>query len=232
MGPVVSRFLSVSSVASSPEGGVRAFRSTWAWVTLFCVLTAALTADLGLKAWSFATVAGYPVVLDRNQLLTDPDHNPIPYHDGVHVLPWSLLDLQLVVNRGAVFGIGPNKRFFFIVFTIVALAAGLFVFGRFTSAQDRMAHVAIGLILAGGIGNLYDRIVYGVVRDFLHMLPGWHLPFRWTWPGGSPDLFPWVFNLADAMLLAGMGLLMLHMSRVDKRRRAQEKIQGESGQAA
>ncbi|MCI0362872.1 MAG: signal peptidase II [Phycisphaerales bacterium] len=181
-----------------------------------------LAADLALKSWSFARVAGRPVVLDRTQLLANPDYNPIPYHDGLHALPWQLLDLQLVINRGAVFGIGPNKRFFFIAFTIAALAAGLFVFGKFTNARDRMAHVAIGLILAGGIGNLYDRIVIGVVRDFLHMLPGYRLPFGWTWPGGSPDLFPWVFNIADVMLLAGMGLLMLHMSRLDKRRRTQE----------
>jgi lipoprotein signal peptidase len=68
--------------------------------------------------------------------------------------------------------------------------------------------VAIGLILAGGLGNLCDRIFYGAVRDFMHMLPGWQLPNGWMWPGNATsDVFPWVFNVADVLLLAGMALL-------------------------
>lgn len=221
----------------------RAFRSRSSWLILLCVFTAGLTFDIGMKYWTFANVIGEyrpvpsadgsggvnmvwvprPVKLDRQQLLARPEYNPIPPHQGLHVLPWSLLDLQLVINRGAVFGMGQDQRFFFIAFTLAALTAGLFVFGRFTLARDRMAHLAIGLILAGGVGNLYDRIVYGVVRDFLHMLPGYTLPFGWRWPGGSPELFPWVFNIADVMLLSGMALLMLHMSRVERRRKLAEQ---------
>lgn len=196
---------------------------------LLSVLIAGLALDLGSKTWSFERVIpGHPVHLDRQRLLLDLDYNPIPPHQGLRALPWDLLEFQLVINRGAVFGIGPNRRFFFIAFTLGALAVGLFVFGRLTGRDHRLAHIAIGLILAGGIGNLYDRIVIGVVRDFLHMLPGYHLPLGWKWPGGSPDMFPWVFNVADVMLLTGMGLLMLHMSRLERRRklaeRADEKV--------
>jgi len=187
---------------------------------LLIVLGCGLVLDLAAKSWSFATVAHQPVVLNRQQLLAHPDFNPIPPHAGMRVLPADMLEMQLVINRGAVFGIGPNQRYFFIGFTIAALSVGLLVFGKLTAANHRLAHVAIGLILAGGIGNLYDRIIYGVVRDFLHMLPGYALPFDWKWPGGSPELFPWVFNIADVMLLTGMALLMFHMHRVDKRRRA------------
>ena len=88
-----------------------------------------------------------------------------------------------------------------------------------------MAHIAVGLILAGGLGNLFDRIVIGVVRDFLHMLPGWPLPFKWKYPatlGGGTEIFPWVFNVADVMLLTGMALLMLHINRVEHRRKVVE----------
>ena len=198
---------------------VRACRSPRAWLALFIVLGCGLAFDLAAKAWSFANVAPQPVVLQRQQLLAHPEYNPIQPHSGMQVLPADLLEMQLVINHGAVFGIGPNQRFFFIGFTVAALSVGLLVFGRLTAGNQRLAHVAIGLILAGGIGNLYDRIIYGVVRDFLHMLPGYRLPFGWRWPGGSPDLFPWVFNVADVMLLTGMALLMLHMHRVDKRRR-------------
>ena len=155
-------------------------------------------------------------------ILKNPDLSPPP-HRGIHVLPWGLLDLRLVWNRGAVFGIAPNKRFFFIAFTMAALAAGLLVFGRFTTARSRLAHIAVALILAGGLGNLYDRIFCGVVRDFLHMFPGWRLPFGWKYPpalGGGDEVFPWVFNLADVMLLTGMALLMLHINRIERHRKA------------
>jgi len=202
-----------ASAAAAREA--RAFHSPAAWVRMLLVLTIGLAADLGSKERAFHSVADQPVVLNRRVLLENPDWN-VPHHEGLPALPFGLLDFQLVINRGAVFGIGENRRFFFIAFTIGALAAGMFVFGRFTTAGQRLAHVAIGLILAGGIGNLYDRIVYGVVRDFLHMLPEWNLPFNLTWPGGSPEMFPWVFNLADVMLLTGMGLLILHMHRLER----------------
>ena len=67
--------------------------------------------DLGSKSWSFTNVAPNPVKLNRSELLADPYLNPIPRHDSVTVLPFELLDLQLVINRGAVFGIGgPDGR--------------------------------------------------------------------------------------------------------------------------
>jgi len=204
----------------------RAYTSAKAWCFLFFVLGMGLAIDLGSKYWAFANVAGQPVTLVRESLLADPDFNPIPPHPGMKALPWGLLDFQLVINRGAVFGLGENQRFFFIVFTIVALGAGLFVFARFTRANALLAHVAIGLILAGGIGNLYDRIMYSVVRDFLHMLPDYPLPFSWNWPNGSPHLFPWVFNVADMMLLTGMGLLMIHINRVERHRKVVESASG------
>ncbi len=210
-----------SSVDRPPSP--RAFGSPISWALLLSVLAIGLAVDLSSKWWTFATVADDPVELDRETLLGDPYYNPIPQHESVSVLPWDLLHFQLVINRGAVFGIGSDKRIFFIVFTLIALGAGLFVFGRYTQERHRLAHFAIGLILAGGLGNLYDRISFGVVRDFLHMLPEWNLPFGWRWPGGSPSVFPWVFNVADVMLLVGIGLLMIHINRVEKLKQEEEE---------
>lgn len=205
--------------ARAGAGDARAWRSWASWLRLMLVLGLGLALDLGSKYWAFQTVAGVPVNIVRQEVLSDPEANPVPPHPGIRALPWDMLHFQLVVNHGAVFGIGANQRSFFIGFTMLALAAGLLVFGRYTCAKSWLAHIAIGLILAGGIGNLYDRIVYGVVRDFLHMLPDHNLPFGKHWPGGSPELFPWVFNLADTMLLAGMALLILHMHRAERRHR-------------
>jgi signal peptidase II len=208
---------------STSPAPLRAYRSRGAWFFLAVILCIGLVADCASKWWAFERVGHAPVVLDRAVLLANPDWQP-PLHPPYRVLPGNLLDLQLVINHGAVFGIAAQQRYFFIGFTLAALATVLLVFGRFTLWNHRTAHLAIGLILAGGIGNLYDRMAFGVVRDFLHMLPGYRLPFGWTWPGGSPELFPWVFNLADVMLLCGMVLLMIHINVTEQRRRRQASL--------
>jgi len=188
---------------------------------MLAVLACGLTLDLWTKHWSFSNVADSPVVLDRAQIVANPDLNAVPPHDPMVVMP-RVLNFQLVQNRGAVFGIGADQRFFFIVFTIGALIAGLWIFARWTTNKPGLAHIGLGLILAGGLGNLHDRIAFAAVRDFIHAFPGWTMPFGWTWPGGSTELFPWVFNLADAFLLLGVILLMIHINRIERARKAKE----------
>lgn len=197
-----------------------AWKSPRAWLLLLLVMAAGLAIDLVSKTVAFERVAGTPIILERDALLADVNFSPIPWehisNPGVQVLPGKLLELKLVLNPGAVFGIGPDKRYFFIVFTLLALTGGLVVFGRMTAIRHWLAHVAIGLILAGGLGNLYDRLFVGRVRDFLHMFPDRHLPFGWNWPGGNTEIFPWIFNIADVMLLLGVVLLMWHINRVEQ----------------
>jgi len=200
-----------------------AWRSPWSWVTLAVVFVGGLWFDLWSKYWAFREIAGYPVELERERILGDPSFH-LPYHARVVAIPGDLLDFRLVLNHGAVFGIGQHRRELFIVFTLVATIAAIALFARGTRVRMTAAHVAIGLILAGGIGNLYDRIVYGAVRDFLHMLPHWQLPFGWKWPGSAMgDVFPWVFNVADVMLLAGMTVFVIASWREDRRMRAEEQ---------
>jgi len=184
--------------------------AAWAWLLLPFAFV--LLLDLISKRWAFATVAGRPVTLVREEIVDNVNYR-LPQHEGVRVIPPDLLDFHLVLNHGAVFGIGDGQRWIFIVFTIFASAAGLWVFARMTGPREHLAHLGLGLVLAGGIGNLYDRIVFGAVRDFLHMLPRWHLPFGWRWPGGNAEVFPWVFNVADMSLLAGMGVLLLVLGK-------------------
>lgn len=128
-------------------------------------------------------------------------------HSPVVVIP-DLLNFTLVLNPGAVFGMGAGKRWFFIAFTFVAVTAAIWVFATWTSARSRLAHVAVGLLLSGGLGNLYDRIRYGCVRDFIHPLPGVPLPFGWEWPWGGREVWPYVSNVADLWLILGMLILI------------------------
>lgn len=193
-----------------------AWRSPAAWATLVIVFALGLGIDLWSKDWAFRKVAGAPVTLVYENIVGNPEYR-LPYHDGMRVLPYDLLDFRLVLNHGAVFGIGQSKRSTFVIITIVALIVAITVFARWTRADSRLAHVALGLIVAGGLGNLWDRMTYGAVRDFFHMLPRWELPFGWRWPrNGNAEIFPWVFNVADVMLLSGMALLIIYLYGRDR----------------
>ena len=92
-------------------------------------------ADLASKRWAFDTVGSEPVVLEREHLVGDPAFDPVGWGPRRALLPGDLLDLTLVLNPGAVFGIAANQRKFFIAFTLAALAAGVGVFAWYTTRR-------------------------------------------------------------------------------------------------
>lgn len=188
-----------------------AWRSSRAWSALLIAVIVGLLLDLGSKHIAFERIAGHPVSVDRADVLALPPeriNELIPDHGAVTVVPHAL-DLRLVLNPGAVFGVGAGRRGLFIAFTAGAIAFGLWMFARWTTARDTLTHVGIGLVLSGGLGNLYDRLVFGCVRDFLHPLP------TLRWPGGRP-VWPYVSNVADALLLIGIGIVLVKLWRADR----------------
>jgi lipoprotein signal peptidase len=103
------------------------------------------------------------------------------------------------VNHGALFGIGQDHKGgangLFAAVSVLA-AAGIVVWGtRPNTARERGLMAALGLILGGTVGNLYDRLVFGGVRDFLYFH---HNSFEWP-----------VFNVADCCLVVGAALLLV-----------------------
>ncbi len=188
-------------------------RSPVAWAVFLGTTALGLVVDLWSKQAAFDRIADAPVVIRRADVMsTDALGNLIPPHDPVVVVP-NLLEFTLVLNPGAVFGIGAGKRWFFVVFTVFAVGLATWLFARKTLARDTWAHVAFALVVSGGLGNLYDRVLFACVRDFIHPLPGVRLPFGLRWPGGSPEVWPYVSNVADAFLLIGIGLLIIYSWR-------------------
>lgn len=167
-----------------------------------------LAVDLVVKALSFEHVAGQPVVVTPENA-NDP--HLIPPHDAIALVP-KALSLKLTINHGAVFGLGAGGRMFFIGVTFVAIAVIVTIFWR-SDRRQRIIHVALAMILAGALGNLYDRIVHGAVRDMLYIFPGVKLPFGLSWPGGSDEVYPWIFNVADAGLVVGVILMLWTLLR-------------------
>lgn len=146
------------------------------------------------------------------QWLHEPSHFNSEHYQGQYELipgvfrlhaQYTGLEMTPHVNKGALFGLGNEgaplhvspdgaNRFFAIVSIAAALAIVVWSFARRT-AGDRLLCIALGLILAGTIGNLYDRIVFHGVRDFLYYY------YLINWP---------VFNLADCCLVVGAFLLL------------------------
>lgn len=106
------------------------------------------------------------------------------------------------VNQGALFGLAQQfQGSANMVFAIISfLAAVLIIVWSIpkSTAKDGALCVALGLILGGTLGNLYDRLFFGGVRDFLD----WR--YLYDWP---------VFNIADCCLVIGAGMLLIQAFR-------------------
>ncbi len=105
----------------------------------------------------------------------------------------SFFNLAFVWNRGISFGIlnDLNLKWILIVFTFSIIIILIFLWIKSVMVAERLG---LTLILAGAIGNLSDRIIYGAVLDFLDFhIYGWHF---------------WTFNLADSFISIGAVFLL------------------------
>ncbi len=118
----------------------------------------------------------------------------LPELGSVPVLP--VLNLTWVENRGITFGLlngvgslGP------LLLTLVALAVVAALATWLWRAERGLVAVALGAVAGGAVGNVIDRLRLGYVVDFIHA-HAW----GWSW---------YVFNLADAAIVCGVGTLVL-----------------------
>lgn len=220
--------------ASTLEGS--AIRHPGAHVVLWLVAVVGLATDLISKEWAFHT------------LRQGGDEVVIP-----HLLEW-----HTTFNPGALFGIGQGQTELFLVASGLALLLVLWMFWQ-SGPRQWLVHIALGAIVAGALGNFYDRVFVrlvpqvvltangpmplyfevraepengvlvlteypataeslvrhvslerqdelprpvGYVRDFIK------IPTRWF---GGRELWPWVFNVADMLLVGGVSVLALRM---------------------
>ena len=131
----------------------------------------------------------------------------LPAQGGYLVAIKDVLTFRYSENTGAAFGIFENSRVFLSVFVGVVLLVLLgymiwtIVKGKYKEKGGVFFQVALSLILAGGIGNLVDRIALGYVRDFIEYT------FVYT-------LFNYNFaicNLADVYLTVGVIMVMIYL---------------------
>jgi lipoprotein signal peptidase len=154
-------------------------------------------ADAGpMKVWADAR-GEYDLVPGWFKFTAEFDRDTAPSAGALGGLQtWSAPTMPRV-NHGALFGLGGGHKgsanMVFAVISVLA-AVAIVVWGtRKATAADRWLCTALGLILGGTVGNLYDRVVFGGVRDFLYF-------YRIEWP---------VFNVADCCLVVGACLLLV-----------------------
>ncbi len=112
---------------------------------------------------------------------------------SVVIIP-NFLGLICSENEGIVFGLAQGNNGIFIVLSFVAIATISWFYHSFHKSGFS-TNIAFGLILAGAIGNLWDRIFHQHVRDFIDI----HFGRVYHWP---------TFNAADSFICIGVGLLL------------------------
>ena len=160
----------------------------------------------------------------------------LPKHGSSYEVIKDVLTFRYSENSGAAFGIFEDSRVFLSVFVGVVLLAilGFMVYhiykGKYKEKGGIFLHVTLSMILAGGIGNLVDRIAFGYVRDFIEYTVVYTLFKR--------DFA--ICNLADVYLTVGVIMVVVYLIytmvldyKKEKAKKAallaQEKSDGEEG---
>jgi signal peptidase II len=167
-----------------PEGSTRVIadyrRPAPSYGFLILVALSTLAADLGSKTWAEHRLDGYPGIIEvwKNHLA-----------------------LILARNRGGAWGLLQStsenvRRPFFLLVSVAAIAFIMTLYRRLQPHQ-RALQWGLPLVLGGALGNVFDRIRYGHVIDFIDAHVGEH-----HWP---------TFNVADIAICVGVGLMAVDM---------------------
>ncbi len=160
------------------------------------------------KGLSVAAVLGFTaalvtLVLDQASKLYTLFVYDLPVKEPVELAPF--VKLIMVWNRGISYGLFQQNsdlgRWVLIVVSILAAIGLSFWISR---AAGRVLALSLGLIVGGALGNVIDRLAYGAVFDFIQLHIG-----TWSW---------YVFNVADAAIVAGVVGLLYDSFVLDRRR--------------
>jgi signal peptidase II len=223
--------------------GRKAAANKQKWRLFLIVAFVSLIADQATKIWARAEL---PVVETFSQQPASasscdiPDDLVPPEKDrgskcvGV---PVGVIDgfwhWRLSMNQGSAFGLFSGRtgaRIFLSVVGVLAVFGMLWML-RKARGDQRVLHWALALVAGGAVGNLIDRIYYGVVTDFIL----WHLgEFK---PGPHANIGRWahewpVFNIADVVLVVGVGLMFIDIQKEGKREKLLKKARKERQEAA
>lgn len=150
-----------------------------------------------------AATAVVTLVLDQVTKLYTLFVLELPLYEPLVLAPF--LDLRVVWNQGISYGLFQQSTDFGRwVLVAVSLAAALALSIWIRRSDGKLLAGSLGLIVGGALGNAIDRVAYGAVFDFIHFHVG---SFSW-----------YVFNVADAAIVAGVVGLLYDSFVLEKRR--------------
>ena len=164
------------------------------FVFLALVSIISLAADVASKSWAEHHLDGYP---------------------GTVEIWKNHLTLLLAKNRGGAWGLLQStsenvRRPFFLLVSVAAIAFIMTLYRRL-QVRQRALKWGLPLVLGGALGNVFDRIRYGHVIDFIdaHVFAsgGWSAKLL----GGVGDHHWPTFNIADVAICVGVGLMAIDM---------------------
>ena len=150
--------------------------------------------------WLYMIIIAAVVALD--QITKVIVMNTMEFGDIVDVIP-GVFRFTYILNDGMAFGLLDSQRWIFMSVSVVAIAAIIFYMWKYRP-DNKVALWGMSLVIGGGIGNMIDRLFYGesfgngAVVDFIDFC-------------AFPDLWKWVFNVADACVCVGAGFIMLYL---------------------
>lgn len=185
--------------SSMPLPSADNFRSPAALGRFLLTAAVGVGLDLWTKSVAFAKLAPYGLeTLANGRVRVAPSNENL--QEYAFIPRW--LHFRAMANQGAVFGIGQGQRAVFIAVSVLAIAFIFYLFS--TSGRQKFYQFVLGLLLAGVLGNLYDRAMLGYVRDMIYIFPR-----RLLFHTGR-EVFPWIFNVADTLLCVGVVLIFLY----------------------
>lgn len=151
------------------------------WLPLPLIVIAALLIDQLSKAWIVNNLE-----MGETWLVFPALH---PY-----------LQVTRSFNTGIAFGIGSGGSTIFLVLSVI-IVGGLLAFYAMTPPEMRVQRWALALVIGGALGNIIDRVRFGHVVDFVHVV--------------VPGIISNVSNFADHMIVIGVIVLLIDQLRHD-----------------
>lgn len=124
----------------------------------------------------------------------------IPERATIHVIP-GFFNLINTKNPGAVFGLFAESSAWWKIPVLIGVSTALLIAVLLMVAKTQtmrwITRIGLALVLGGALSNLFDRVRYGMVEDFLDF---YYRGYHWA-----------TFNLADSAIVVGTGLIVLHV---------------------
>ena len=195
------------------------------WWIFSIVGVLSLVADQATKIWARASLPIMGTGTGPNGTCVIPtDWLPQGAHLGPHCggkevdVIAGFWKWRLSMNPGSAFGLFGSLSVGRVLLSIVGIGAviAMIVMLKKSRNDQKVLHWALALVAGGAVGNLIDRIYYGVVTDFV----SWDLKFM-VWP---------TFNVADIVLVVGVGLMFIDIQIEGKHQKAKKQAQREAAQ--